>query len=41
MMKRINKPEVENVEPREREVPNDDLKHVRFSKYYFVQMTDY
>jgi hypothetical protein len=40
MMKRISKPEVEKVEPRQSKVPDDDLKRARFSKYYFVQITD-
>jgi hypothetical protein len=40
MMKRVSKPEVEKIEPRQSKVPNDDLKHVRFRKYYIVQIMD-
>jgi hypothetical protein len=38
MMERVSKPEVEKLEPRQSKVPNDDLKHVRLMKYYFVQI---
>jgi hypothetical protein len=40
MMKRVSKPEVEKVEPRQSKVPNDNPKHVKFRKYYFVQIMD-